>query len=283
MIVKTFYDEQTFTLSYIVYDELTKDSIIIDPVWDYDPKASKTSTISFEKIDQFIQEKQLIPHYCLETHAHADHLSASVLVKQKYPHIKLAISEDIKIVQDVFKGIFNMKSLETDGSQFDELLTDNQILTAGSIEVKVMKTPGHTPACMSFLIEDNLFTGDALFMPDYGTGRCDFPKGSATDLYNSITKKIYSLPDNTKIFVGHDYQPNGRELKWETTVGESKQNNKQLNEKVSKEEFINMRQQRDATLNAPVLLLQSVQVNINAGKLPESEDNNRKYLKIPIE
>ena len=282
MIIETFYDPSTYTLTYVAYDQNTKDAIIIDPVLDYDPHASKTSTIGLDKIDEFIKENNLIIHYCLETHAHADHLSGSVLLKERYPGIKVAISENITAVQDVFKGVFNFDFLKSDGSQFDELLKDGQEITAGTINIKVIATPGHTPTCVSFLIEDNVFTGDALFMPDYGTGRCDFPAGSASDLYNSIHDKLYNLPDHTKVYVGHDYQPGGREVKWQTTIGESKQNNKQLKANTSKDEFVNMRESRDATLKAPRLLLQSVQVNINAGHFPEPESNGKKYLKMPI-
>lgn len=282
MIIETFYDPSTYTLTYVAYDQNTKDAIIIDPVLDYDPHSSKTSTESLDKVDKFIKDNNLKMHYCLETHAHADHLSGSVLLKERYPGIKVAISENITAVQDVFKGVFNFDFLKSDGSQFDELLKDGQEITAGTINIKVIATPGHTPTCVSFLIEDNVFTGDALFMPDYGTGRCDFPAGSASDLYNSIHDKLYNLPDHTKVYVGHDYQPGGREVKWQTTIGESKQNNKQLKANTSKDEFVNMRESRDATLKAPRLLLQSVQVNINAGHFPEPESNGKKYLKMPI-
>jgi glyoxylase-like metal-dependent hydrolase (beta-lactamase superfamily II) len=282
MQIETFYDPATYTLTYVVFDENTKDALIIDPVLDYDPHASKTSTESLDKVYKFVEENGLNMHYCLETHAHADHLSGSVHLKEKYPNIKVAISEKITAVQDVFKGVFNFDFLKADGSQFDVLLKDNQEIEAGSLKVKVIATPGHTPACVSFLINDAVFTGDALFMPDYGTGRCDFPAGSASDLYTSIHDKLYALPDNTRVFVGHDYQPEGRELKWETSIAESKKLNKQLKGETSREDFVQMRESRDATLRAPRLLLQSVQVNINAGHFPESEENGKAYLKMPI-
>jgi len=185
-------------------------------------------------------------------------------------------------VQEVFKGLFNEKSLKTDGSQFDRLIKDGEEFNAGSIKIKGINTPGHTPACMSFLIEDMLFSGDALFIEDFGTGRCDFPGGSADDCYTSVHDKLYSLPDETRVFVGHDYQPNGRELRYETTIGASKKENISINESTSRKDYIDFRTQRDSTLEAPALLLQSVQVNVNAGIFPPAEDNGVSYLKIPL-
>lgn len=282
MKIETLFDQTTFTLTYIVYDEQSKDALVIDPVLNYDAASSSITFDQIEKIENFIKTNKLKLNYVFETHAHADHLSSSDELKKKFPGLKVAISERITEVQDVFKGVFNLETLKTDGSQFDILLKDGQVFKAGSIEIKVIATPGHTPACTSFLIEDNLFTGDLIFMPDYGTGRCDFPAGSATDLYESVANKVYTLPDTTKVFVGHDYQPGGRELRWESTVGESKEKNIQLTAGTTKEDYIKFRNDRDATLNAPKLLLQSVQVNINAGVFPEAEDNGLSYLKMPI-
>jgi glyoxylase-like metal-dependent hydrolase (beta-lactamase superfamily II) len=282
MKIETFFDQTTFTLTYMVYDETTNDAFVIDPVLNYDAASSSITYEQIDALEKFVNDNNLNLKYVLETHAHADHLSSSDVMKKRFPGLKIAISEHITKVQDVFKGVFNISELKTDGSQFDILFKDQDILKIGSLEVKVINTPGHTPACTSFLINDILFTGDALFMPDYGTGRCDFPAGCAEDLYNSVTNKIYTLPDSTKIYVGHDYQPGGRKLKWASTIGESKEKNIQLTASTSKDEYIKFRNDRDATLNAPKLLLQSVQVNINAGVFPDAEDNGLSYLKIPV-
>lgn len=280
--IKMMFDETTYTLTYVVFDEATKDAIIIDPVLNYEQAASKISYESVESLESFINENNLKVHYLLETHAHADHLTGAAELKERLGGPKIAINKNITKVQEIFKDLYNMRSLNPNGEQFDELLDDGQVIKAGSINVEVIFTPGHTPACTTFKIEDNLFTGDALFMPDSGTGRCDFPAGSAKDLYNSIQNKIYKFADDTKIFVGHDYQPNGRELKYQTTVGDSKKNNIQLKAETTENEFTEFRTVRDDSLNAPKLLLPSLQVNIQAGELPEAEDNNTSYLKIPL-
>ncbi|GAB4014527.1 MAG: MBL fold metallo-hydrolase [Bdellovibrio sp.] len=282
MKIQHFFDPDTFTLTYVVWDEKTKDAVIIDPVLDYNPNSGKFSHKTADMHLDFIMKNDLKVHLILETHAHADHLSSSVYLKEKLPGSKVAIGANIKLVQEVFKGVFNMKSLKVDGSQFDLLLEDNQEVTAGSLKFKVLYTPGHTPACVSYLFGDCVFTGDALFMPDYGTGRCDFPKGSAEDLYDSVTKRLYTLPDSTKVYVGHDYMPNGREMKFQTTIAESKKSNIRLPANLSREDFVKFRKERDATLEAPRLLLPSIQVNIDAGHLPEAEENGMRYLKLPI-
>ncbi|MCX6118067.1 MAG: MBL fold metallo-hydrolase [Proteobacteria bacterium] len=284
MEIETLFDGATYTLTYVVFDKGTKDAVIIDPVLDFDPASGKTTKKSIRNLLEFINDKKLNVHYILETHAHADHLSgAHELVTSYFPKAKIAISERITEVQETFKPFFNFPpSFKTDGSQFHKLLKDNETIKAGSLEVKTIFTPGHTPACASFLIGDALFAGDAIFMPDYGTGRCDFPKGDAEALYDSIANRIYALSDSTRIFVGHDYQPNGRELKFETTVGESKRSNIQLKSSTKKDEFVNFRRKRDATLNAPKLLLPSIQVNIAAGELPQAESNGKVYLKLPL-
>jgi glyoxylase-like metal-dependent hydrolase (beta-lactamase superfamily II) len=280
--VKHFYDSATFTLTFVVFDKNTKDAVIIDPVLDYDPQGSQASHEQTNLIVEFAKKNDLKVHYILETHAHADHLSSSQFLKKFFPQAKVAIHEKIKDVQQVFKGVFNLDAeFKTDGSQFDQLLQDQQSIHAGKLNIKVLHTPGHTPACASFLIDDNLFTGDALFMPDYGTGRCDFPSGSSESLYSSI-QKIYQLPESTKVYVGHDYQPNGRALEFQSTIGEEKRSNIQLNEKTTKEDFVQFRNRRDNTLKAPRLLLPSIQVNINAGNLPKAESNGKRYLKIPL-
>ncbi len=280
--LETFFDKNTYTLTYVVYDEKTKDALIIDPVLDYDPASGKIGHQSVEKLIAFTEEKDLTVHAVLETHAHADHLSGANLLKVKIPHIKVAIGKNITKVQELFSAHFNLDNFKVDGSQFDILLDENETMSFGTIEVRTLFTPGHTPACSSYLIEDMIFTGDALFMPDFGTGRCDFPAGSAEQLYDSIKEKLYTLPESTRVFTGHDYQPNGRELKFESSIGENKKENIQLKESTSRDEFIEFRTSRDKKLAAPTLLLPSIQVNIDAGKLPQSEGNGKRYLKIPL-
>jgi glyoxylase-like metal-dependent hydrolase (beta-lactamase superfamily II) len=282
MEIKSFFDERTFTLTYIVWDNKTLDGILIDSVLDYDPVGSKIWTESLKLHVDFIKANKINIHYIMETHAHADHLSASPYLKKVFPKAKIVIGEHITEVQKVFKEYFQLEELVPDGSQFDMLLKDGEELIAGSIKIKVIHTPGHTPACASYLIDDALFVGDALFMPDYGTGRCDFPKGDAHALYNSITEKIYKLNDSTRIFVGHDYMPGGRDLKFETTVGESKKKNIQLPISRSEEEFVTFRKDRDSGLSAPKLLYQSVMVNICGGGIPKSNENKKAYFKLPV-
>ena len=280
--LKHFFDKDTYTLTYLVFDAKSKDSVIIDPVLNYDQASSTTSMESINELDSFIIQWELNPHYILETHAHADHLTGAVELKKRYPGAKVVIGKNITKVQKTFKDIFNLKGFNENGIQFDKLLEENDILTAGTIKIKTIFTPGHTPACSSYLIEDLLFTGDALFMPDYGTGRCDFPMGSAKDLYNSIHEKIYTLPDETRYFTCHDYQPNGRELRFESTIGESKKENIQLKQETKEAEFIDFRETRDAKLSAPRLLLPSIQINIDGGHMPLPENNGSSYIKLPI-
>lgn len=281
--IQHFFDPGTFTLTYVVHDPQTLDAVVIDPVWDYEPASGKLSTKSMEPVLQYLKENHLSPKWVLETHAHADHLSSSQLFKNFFPDIKVAIGERITEVQKTFKTIFNLEpEFDTSGKAFDLLLKEGQTFEVGSLKFKVLFTPGHTPACASYMIEDALFSGDALFMPDSGTGRCDFPAGSAETLYESITQNIYTLPDNIRIFVGHDYQPEGRSLKFETTVKEEKEQNIQLKATTAKSEYVEFRKRRDATLAAPRLLFPSIQVNINAGHLPTPEANGVSYLKSPL-
>lgn len=283
MQIETFYDNRSHTLSYVVYDPDTRDAVIIDPVLDYEPIGSKLFTESVDQLMRFIEEKQLTLHAILETHAHADHLSGSQIIKQRYPEATVAMGRRITEVQRLFKTIFDLPDhFATDGRQFDRLLDDGEILEAGSLKLRTLFTPGHTPACTSFQIEDAVFVGDLLFMPDSGTGRCDFPAGSADDLYSSVTQRIYTMPDETRLFVGHDYQPNGREVAWLTTVADQKAGNIQLDGQISRADFVARRTARDATLSAPKLLYQSVQVNIDAGHLPEAGAAGQRYLKIPV-
>ncbi len=282
-IVKEFFDKATWTLTYVVQDPSTKDAVIIDPVWDYDPAGSKLSTHSADEVLNYVNDNKLKVHFILETHAHADHVSGSQVLKEKIPTAQIGIGAKITDVQKVFKGVFNLHpQFKTDGSQFDILLEEGKPLFAGSLKIETLYTPGHTPACGTYIIGDAVFTGDALFMPDYGTGRCDFPAGSAEDLFNSVSKKIYQLPDNHRVFVGHDYLPNGRKLAFESTIGEEKAKNIQLNAETSREQFVSFRTKRDKTLAAPRLLLPSVQMNIDAGRLPDPDSNGTRYLKIPI-
>ncbi len=282
MKIQHFFDPDTFTLTYLVIDPKTKDAVIIDPVLDFDPASGQVTDKSIAVVIEYIKRENLNIKAILETHAHADHLSSSQLLKKLFPEAILGIGEKIKVVQEFFKGHFNIDYLKTNGSQFDYLFKDNEELVFGSLKMKAIPTPGHTPACMSYLFEDALFTGDALFMPDYGTGRCDFPAGSAKELYHSITKNLFSLPDQTRVFVGHDYSPNGREMKFETTIGESKEKNIQLKSITTESEFVEFRQGRDKTLKAPRLLFPSIQVNADAGHLPPRESNELSYLKLPL-
>ena len=277
--VKSLYDEATATITYVIFDQNTRDAIVIDPVLDYDPASSKVSTESIEHLLTLIRNEKLTVHYCFETHAHADHLSGAQELKLRLPEVQIAIGERITEVQDIFKKVYNLsEKFIPNGSQFDRLLKDGEIIKAGSIEIKVIFTPGHTPACVSYHIGDAVFTGDALFMPDTGTGRCDFPAGSSEVLYHSITNRLFELPNATRVFVGHDYKANGtREAKWESTIGIEKEKNIHLNANISQGAFIKMRNERDATLAAPRLLLPSIQVNIDAGRLPQPEANPREW------
>jgi len=280
--VKDLFDKNTNTLTYIVYDPNAKDAIVIDPVLDFNSAAGKISFESIEKILTFVLEHQLNVKYILETHAHADHLTGAQFLKKKLPGSLVGINSNISIVQETFNKVLNLKHVKIDGSQFDILLDEDNVLDVGTFEIQTIFTPGHTPACSSFLIDGHLFTGDAIFMPDSGTGRCDFPKGSAKDLYHSIHEKLYKLPDDTKIYVGHDYQPEGRELMFQTTIGEQKEKNIQLTQSTSEADYIEFRTKRDEILDAPKLLLPSIQINIDAGKLPPAEENEVRYLKLPI-
>lgn len=282
MNIEALYDPATFTLTYVVWHPDTRDAVVIDPVLDIDPLAWRIGTHSVDKVAELVAEKSLNVRWVLDTHAHADHLTGMEALKERYG-APTAIGKDITMVQEVFAGAYNMEGFPTDGRQWDELLVDGQRLDAGSFELEAIHTPGHTPACMTYKVGDAVFTGDALFMPDFGTGRCDFPRGSAADLYDSVHGKLYQLDPATRVFVGHDYQPGGRELRWETTIGESMETNKQLRVGTSKSDFVAFRTQRDAQLSPPKLILQSLQVNIDAGRLPEPESNGRRYLRMPLD
>jgi glyoxylase-like metal-dependent hydrolase (beta-lactamase superfamily II) len=280
--VKAFFDEATFTISYVVSDPATQKAAIVDSVLDYDPKSGRTKTDSADAVIAYVREQGLDVDWILETHVHADHLSAAPYLKEQLGGA-LAIGRNITVVQDVFGKVFNAGTeFERDGSQFDHLFEDGEQFAIGSIQAKAIHTPGHTPACMTFVIGDAGFVGDTIFMPDFGTARCDFPGGDAAQLYQSI-QKIFALPDETRLFMCHDYKAPGRdEYAWETTVGEEKAKNIHVGAGSSQDSFVKMRTERDATLEMPVLILPSVQVNMRAGEMPPPEDNGVRYMKIPI-
>lgn len=283
MRIEPLFHEPTFTLTYLVFDEATRDAIVIDPVLDFDPASGKVSTEALEKLARAIDERGLRVHWVLETHVHADHLSGSDWLKKKYG-AGVAISERVVEVQRVFQGIFELQELRTDGGQFDRLLKHGEVLRAGPLAIEVRATPGHTPACTSFVVGDAVFTGDALFLDDIGVGRCDFPRGDAAALYDSVTKQLWTLPDDTRVFVGHDYPPSGKRS-WQasTTIGASKRSNAQLNERLTRAGFIEQRTARDRTLSAPRLLYPSVQVNVDAGRFPSAGPGGQRFLKIPLQ
>lgn len=284
MNIETFFDGNTFTLTYVVYDPVSRDAVVIDPVLDYDPRGSVVSTAAVDRVSEFLRRERLVLRASLETHAHADHLSGSQVLRARFPGVVVAIGERIREVQEVFKGVFGLgPEFVADGRQFDRLLRDGERLAAGSLEVEVLATPGHTPACVSYHVGDAVFTGDALFMPDYGTGRCDFPRGSAEALYRSVTDRLYTLPPETRVFVGHDYMPGGRALAYESTIAAERAGNVQLPAGRAEGEFVAFRQTRDATLAAPTLLYPSLQVNIRAGRLPEpAREQTTGFFKIPF-
>lgn len=281
--VEAFFDEPTNTVSYIVADPATKKCAIVDSVLDYDPASGRTSRKSADAIIARVREAGLEVKWILETHVHADHLSAAPYLKEELGG-KLAIGSGIRIVQETFGKIFNAGTeFQRDGSQFDVLFDDGDTFRIGTIDARALHTPGHTPACMTYVIGDAAFVGDTIFMPDYGTARVDFPGGDARQLYRSI-QKIFALPDATRLFLCHDYKAPGRdEYRWETTVAEEKRSNLHVREGISEDEFVKMRTERDRTLSMPRLILPSVQVNMRAGAFPPPEDNGQRYLKIPID
>ncbi|PKB19130.1 glyoxylase-like metal-dependent hydrolase (beta-lactamase superfamily II) [Novosphingobium kunmingense] len=280
--VAGFFDPATHTVSYIVSDPVTRRAAVIDPVLDFTPNNARTATRSADALLAHLAQHELQLDWILDTHAHADHLSAAQYLRGK-TGAQVAIGAGITTIQRTFGTLFGLDDLAFDGSQFDRLVGEGDTLPLGSLTIEVLHTPGHTPACVSFRIGDALFVGDTLFMPDYGTARCDFPGGSAATLYASI-RKLLALPGETRIFVGHDYLPAGRsEIAWETSVAEQRRANVHIHEGVSEADFVAMRQARDATLDAPQLILPSLQVNIRAGQLPPAEANGTRYLKLPLD
>ncbi len=280
--VKTFFDEDTFTASHVVVDPATKKAAVIDSVLDFDPASGTTTTKSADEIIAYVRENDLEVEWILETHVHADHLTAAPYLKQKLGG-KTGIGNKIDVVQNTFAKIFNAESaFKRDGSQFDHLFADGEKFKLGEIDAHVMHTPGHTPACSTIVIGDAGFVGDTLFMPDYGTARCDFPGGDARTLHRSI-QKIFALPPKTRLFMCHDYKAPGRDdYVWETTVAEEREKNIHVRNGITEDEFVKMREARDKTLAMPRLILPSVQVNMRAGDMPPKEDNGVSYLKLPL-
>ncbi|HJS34458.1 MAG TPA: MBL fold metallo-hydrolase [Pseudoxanthomonas sp.] len=276
------FDESTNTISYVVWDPATAQAAIIDPVLDYDHRSGRASHRSADALLAFVAEQGLSVAWILETHAHADHLSAAPWLKEK-TGAPIGIGEHIRDVQRTFAPMFGLDDVSGDGREFDRLFRDGETFPLGGLQVGVMHTPGHTPACVSYRIGDAVFVGDTLFMPDYGTARADFPGGDARTLYRSI-HALLSLPDDTRLFLCHDYKAPGRDhYAWETTVADEKARNVHIGGGVTEDDYVKMREARDATLAAPVLLLPSLQVNIRAGRLPGPEANGRRYLKIPLD
>jgi glyoxylase-like metal-dependent hydrolase (beta-lactamase superfamily II) len=279
--IQAFFDEATFTVSYLVSDPDTRDAAIIDPVLDFDPKSGRTSTLSADAMLRSVREQDLTVQMILETHAHADHLSAAAYLKEK-TGASVAIGENIAKVQRVFRPIFHATDVTGDGRPFDRLLRDGERFNIGNLDVEVLYTPGHTPACVSYKIGGNVFVGDTLFMPDYGTARADFPGGDAGSLYRSI-RRLLALPPETTLWMCHDYKAPGREdFAWKTTVAEERTHNVHIHDGVDEKAFVAMRTARDRTLAMPVLILPSVQVNIRAGQMPPPEDDGKIYLKLPV-
>lgn len=281
-VVRTLFDVATFTATHIVFDPETRRAAIIDSVLDFDPASGRTHTGSAEAVVSIVKAEGLTVDWQLETHAHADHLSAAPFLKQQLGG-KVAIGADITIVQQTFAKVFNEPvSFARDGSQFDHLMVDGERFAVGGIQAIALHVPGHTPACLAYVIGDAVFVGDTLFMPDYGTARCDFPGGDARTLYSSI-RRLMGLPGETRVFLCHDYQAPGRnEYAWETTIAAERQSNIQVHDGIDEDEFVALREARDATLAMPRLILPSVQVNIRAGHLPEPEANGVSYLKLPL-
>lgn len=281
--VKAFFDEATFTVSYVVVDPPGKTCAVIDSVLDFDPASGRTHKDAADAVIAYIEHENLKVEWILETHVHADHLSAAPYLKQKLGG-KLGIGFNITVVQNTFGKVFNAGTdFARDGSQFDHLFTDNETFSIGNIKARAIHTPGHTPACMAYVIGDAAFVGDTLFMPDYGTARCDFPGGDARQLYRSI-HKLFALPSETRLFMCHDYKAPGRdEYCWETTVAEERATNIHVRDGISEDEFVAMRTKRDATLDMPRLILPSVQVNMRAGHMPPPEANGVRYLKLPVD
>lgn len=279
--IQAFFDDKTWTVSYVIVDNATKCAAIVDPVLDFDIKSGRTGTVQADKILAYVWDQGLKVQWILETHAHADHLSGARYLQEKVQG-RIAIGERIKEVQATFKKLYNLeRNFLPDGAQFDHLFKDEEVFKIGEVEARALLVPGHTPADMAYVVDGAVFVGDTLFMPDVGTARADFPGGDANTLYRSM-RRILSLPPETKMFVCHDYPPKGRPAAWETTVAEQRAKNIHVHDGVSEDEFVKMRTARDASLEVPTLILPSIQVNIRAGQLPPAEDDGVSYLKIPL-
>ncbi|MEI2416399.1 MBL fold metallo-hydrolase [Orrella sp. JC864] len=279
--VQAFFDEATHTVTYLVADPATCQAAVIDPVLDYDPASGTAATVSADRVLDAASAQGLRISWVLETHVHADHLSAAPYVGER-TGARVGIGEHVRQVQHVFRGVFNLAAVSGDGSEFDRLFRDGDQLALGELAIEVIHTPGHTPACVSYKIGDAIFVGDTLFMPDYGTARADFPGGDARALYRSI-RRLLAFPDRTRLYACHDYKAPGRDTyAWESTVAQQRNGNVHVREGVTQEQFVAMRQQRDAALSTPRLMLASVQVNIRAGRWPQAEANGVAYLKIPL-
>lgn len=279
--IRAFFDEATWTVSYVVYDQTGGHCALVDPVLNYDAKSGRTSTLSADEMLAFVASERLTVQWILETHAHADHLSAAHYLRSKVGG-RIAVGGDITQVQGVFKALFHLEAeFATDGSQFDHLFRDGDTFAIGTLQAKALAVPGHTPACMAYQVADAVFVGDTLFMPDVGTARCDFPGGNARTLYQSV-RKLLSLPGDTRLYMCHDYPPGGRQPQWQTTVAEQRAHNIHVHDGVSEADFVALRTRRDASLEMPALILPSVQVNIRAGQLPPPDANGVSYLKIPL-
>jgi glyoxylase-like metal-dependent hydrolase (beta-lactamase superfamily II) len=280
-LVHGIFDPATWTVTYVVYERAGSECAIVDPVLDYDPKSGRTSHTSADKVIAFVKSQQLSVSWILETHAHADHLSAAPYLKAQLGG-KTGIGSHITTVQGVFKGIFNMEpSFHADGSQFDHLFADGEAIPLGNLSTRTWYLPGHTPACVAYQFGDAVFVGDTMFMPDVGTARCDFPGGDAKTLFASV-RTILSLPEQTRLFMCHDYPPAGRPVAFETTVAAQRAGNIHVHDGIDEAQFVTMRTTRDATLEMPVLILPAVQINIRAGELPPKESNGIAYAKIPL-
>lgn len=282
--VEAFFDPATYTYSYVVSDPATQRCALVDSVLDYDPASGRMSYHSADRLIEHVRSRGLVVQWILETHVHADHMSAAPYLRQQLGG-EIGIGEQITVVQSTFGKLFNAgPDFPTDGSQFDRLFRDGEEFRVGDLPARAIHTPGHTPACMTYLIGDAAFVGDTLFMPDYGTARCDFPGGNAHALYRSIHDKLFQLSDETRVFLCHDYKAPGRdEFQHQTTIGAERTGNVHINAEVSEEQFVAMRQSRDATLGMPTLILPSVQINMRAGDVPPAEGNGSRYLKIPLD
>ena len=279
--IQPFFDPKTWTVSYVVKDIATKKAAVIDPVLDFDFKSGHTDNDAVDAVLAYLKTEELTVEWILETHAHADHLSGARYL-QLNAGGKIAIGEHIREVQATFKKLYNLeRTFLPDGSQFDHLFKDGEVFKIGEIEATALLVPGHTPADMAYLVDDAVFVGDTLFLPDVGTARADFPGGDARTLYRSM-RRLLALPPETRVFVCHDYPPDGREVRWETTIAEQKANNIHVRDGINEDEFVAMRNARDATLDVPTLILPSIQVNVRAGKLPPADDNGIAYLRIPL-